>query len=51
MQIYYYTVTFRAPDPYLLIFKKEGELPVGVVIEPDPSLLELLRAAAMRNKK
>ena len=49
--LYYYTVTFRAPDPYLLLFKKEDGASVGVVIEPDPSLLDILHAAAMRNKK
>ena len=51
MSLYYYTVTFRPSESYLLLFKERGAENVGVVIEPDGDLLGFFEEAARLNAK
>ncbi len=49
MSLYYFTVTFRAPGAYLLVFETGGA-PTGIVIEPDGDYIGFLEEAARINR-
>ncbi|MBR6918590.1 MAG: hypothetical protein IKN38_10435 [Clostridia bacterium] len=51
LELYYYTVTFMAPQSLLLIFERDGAGRVGIVIEPDSDLRAFFKEIANMNKE
>jgi|GEM_PF-2224705 len=49
MSVYYYNVTLMSPVYTLLIFEKEGDRRVGIVIEPDNDFKSFLNETARMN--
>ncbi len=51
MNLYYYTVTFNAPDTTLLVFKQDSGESVGIILELDSDLKAFFSEVARINTK